>query len=213
MPYRPPHDAAPPPNWPESVQYLTKPRLSPSLPPELIPLICSTSKFDPRPVTHPAHVVIKRITQAGHPANGQNGLFAKIKIGPGVLIIPYLGIIHATFSPDEQSSELPHTRKEGQHDESDYDLSLLRLSSSDPRNPFPGHHVSIGVDANISGNAGRMINDYRGVAGQANAEFRVGRGEGGEMRMELWSLKQGVSKGDEVLVSYGKGWWGARNGG
>jgi hypothetical protein len=37
-----------------------------------------------------------------------------------------------------------------------------------------------------------------------------GQGENGELRMEIWALKNGIGKGEEVLVSYGKGWWGAR---
>lgn len=219
MPPRPPHEAQAPPNWPETAQYLIKPRLSASFPAQLIPLITSPSspKFTPHPSTHPAHVTIKRITTVGHPACGQNGLFARSKIPGGSLVVPYLGIIHASYNPEASVS--PPTLPAGlldagaEHAKSDYDLSLLRISASDPRNPFPGVHVSIGVDADKSGNAGRMVNDYRGVAGQPNAEFRVGRGEGGDMRMELWSLKEGVKKGDEVLVSYGKGWWADRRAG
>lgn len=126
--------------------------------------------------------------------------------------MPYLGVIHASYILEDLSLtvDLPGLGNVDQHAESDYDLSLLRISASDPKNPFPGAHISIGVDADKSGNAGRMVNDYRGVAGQPNAEFKVGKGPGGDMRMELWSLKDGVKKGDEVLVSYGKGWWAGR---
>jgi hypothetical protein len=61
------------------------------------------------------------------------------------------------------------------------------------------------------GNAGRFVNDFRGIGTASNAEFKLGRGEGGELRMEIWALKgKGVGKGEEVLVSYGKSWWGAR---
>lgn len=28
--------------------------------------------------------------------------------------------------------------------------------------------------------------------------------------MCVWSGKDGIGKGDEILVSYGKGWWDAR---
>lgn len=200
------HDAAPPPNWPASVIYLSKPRLSPKFPPSLLPFI-ATPNFNPHTTKHPSHVQIKRIAEASHPAYGQLGLFAKQKIKENELVIPYLGIIHVTFTPDDGSDPILD-----EHSESDYDLSLLRISSSDTRNPFPGQHISIGIDAAREGNAGRFVNDYRGVkpAGP-NAEFRVGKGEGGELRMEIWSLRGGIGKGDEVLVSYGKGWWGARN--
>ena len=120
-------------------------------------------------------------------------------------------MIHASFTPAENYEgtqiQLP---PDDEHKDSDYDLSLLRLSASDPRNPFPGLHVSIGVDAAQCGNAARFVNDYRGIGSAPNAEFRQGKGEGGELRMELWSLKGGIPKGEEILVSYGKGWWGAR---
>jgi hypothetical protein len=128
------------------------------------------------------------------------------------MIIPYLGMIHHTLVPVD--SNTPTAAAAGSEleneSESDYDLSLLRLSHADPKNPFPGHHVYIGVDAASVGNAGRFVNDFRGVGTAPNAEFKLGRGEGGELRMEIWALKSGVAKGEEVLVSYGKSWWGAR---
>lgn len=206
MPVRQAHEGTPPPHWPEAITYLTKSRLSPTFPPSLIPLLyhpAPGTKFTPRPTPHPAHVVIKAITTPGHPANGQLGLFAKRKIVGGELIIPYLGIIHHTLTPIDSTVI--------EEDESDYDLSLFRLSGADARNPFPGNHISIGIDAATMGNAGRFVNDFRGIGAAPNAEFKVGRGEGGELRMEIWALKgKGIGKGDEVLVSYGKSWWGAR---
>ncbi|OCF36868.1 hypothetical protein I317_03263 [Kwoniella heveanensis CBS 569] len=251
MPPRQGHDVPPPPNWPETVTYLHKSRLSPSFPPSLLPLLyhpstspstvtaVSRTTYNPRPIKHPPSIMIKRIAQIGHPANGQFGLFAKGKIKPDELIIPYLGVIHATLTPDvsDAASNGVEDEKSGgdvdEHTESDYDLSLLRLSASDIRNPHNaqtgestgGYHVSIGVDAAKAGNAARFVNDYRGIKdkqqGGANAEFRLGQGENGELRMEIWSLKAqggknasaskgGIEKGEEILVSYGKGWWGAR---
>lgn len=209
------HDATPPPHWPENVVYLTRPRLSATFPAALIPLLYDTpcpaptpaqAKFAPRPISHPASVQIKAISSAGHPAHGQLGLFTKKKLGGGELVIPYLGVIHHTLLP-ASDADIPQSQQE---EESDYDLSLLRLSHADPLHPFPGHHVSIGVDAAQQGNAGRFVNDFRGIGPAPNAEFRLGKGEAGEKRMEIWSLKQGIGKGEEVLVSYGKGWWGAR---
>ena len=220
------HDSTPPPGWPTGVVYLTKPRLSPTFPAPLQPLLTpsasSSGKAVSRPVPHPAQLAIKTITTPGHPAQGQAGLFVKKKIGPNELLVPYLGVVHASFTRDPDigledgasspsPSPSPATGPD-EHAESDYDLSLLRLSSADPRNPFPGYHISIGVDAARCGNAGRFVNDYRGIGTAANAEFRLGQAETGELRMEIWSLKSGVGKGDEILVSYGKGWWGARNG-
>ncbi|EIW70619.1 hypothetical protein TREMEDRAFT_23673, partial [Tremella mesenterica DSM 1558] len=137
---------------------------------------------------------IKPILDPSHPAHGQYGLFTKRRISPSELIIPYLA---GDTAVDEEQ-------------ESDYDLSLVRISSHDPNNPRKGWHVSIGVDAAKAGNAARFVNDYRGIAVSPNAEFRIGTGEGGEVRMEIWSLKKGLGKGEEVLVSYGKSWWNAR---
>lgn len=206
-----PHDGPVPPQWPEEVVYLRKPRLERSFPTSLIPFI-ATPRFAPHPSPHPAGVVIKRVAEASHPANGQRCLVARKNIKGGEMIIPYLGIIHVTFTPSEdlEHSDATTPPPQPSHEDSDYDLSLLRVSASDPRNPYPGYHVSIGVDAAEMGNAARFVNDYRGIGSAPNAEFRLGKGDGGEMRMEVWSLKSGVSKGQEVLVSYGKGWWGAR---
>ncbi|WVW83888.1 hypothetical protein I302_105910 [Kwoniella bestiolae CBS 10118] len=219
MPPQKGHDTPPPPNWPEGVIYLIKPRLSPLFPPKLIPLLSPNSKtFNPKAIKHPSSVQIKRIETEGHPAKGQNGLFAKSKIKGGEMIIPYLGVLHSTLIPDDlDENEIEILRQKDPHSSSDYDLSLLRISSSDIRNPFPGKHVSIGIDAAKMGNAARFVNDYRGLPIQngntgPNAEFRMGQGEDGGLRMEIWSLKGGVGKGEEIRVSYGKGWWGARRG-
>lgn len=58
------------------------------------------------------------------------------------------------------------------------------------------------------GNAARFVNDYRGIGSKPNCEFRTSSSEG-YLRMEIWTLTE-IKKGDELLISYGKGWWGAR---
>lgn len=154
--------------------------------------------------------MIKTVNKPGHPAHGQRCLVAKKRIGANELIIPYLGVLHLSFTNDEGNRiALAGTPAADEHDSSDYDISLLRLSSADPKNPY-GVHLGIGVDAAKAGNAARFVNDFRGIGEAPNAEFRLGKGEGGEARMEVWSGKNGVAKGAEVLVSYGKSWWGAR---
>jgi len=91
------------------------------------------------------------------------------------------------------------------HADSDYDLNLDR-------------ELGIGIDADERGNEARFINDYRGVAERANAEFkevwderRKERGMGvwvlGERKSGKW---KGIKRGEEILVSYGRGFWGAR---
>ncbi|KAL1738668.1 hypothetical protein HDZ31DRAFT_50636 [Schizophyllum fasciatum] len=130
-------------------------------------------------------VAIKRISEAGHPAAGQLGLFATKKIPPKTRIVYYIGEVHA----DERL-------------ESDYDLCLHR---------FPGG-ASIGIDASKVGNAARFVNDYRGVRPKPNAVFKDERhAASGELRIAIWSGTEGIRKGEEILVSYGKGWWTARN--
>jgi hypothetical protein len=107
----------------------------------------------------------------------------------------YLGVIHASStSPDDP------------HSSSDYDLSLDRFTG-------------LGIDAALGGNEARFVNDYRGVAAKPNAEFRAcWHPVRKERCMGVWVLpagknakgKGGVAKGEEILVSYGRGFWSAR---
>ncbi len=60
------------------------------------------------------------------------------------------------------------------------------------------------------GNEARFINDYRGIKSKPNALFKEGRKANGELRMSVWSDSEGIKKGEEILVSYGKSWWRAR---
>ncbi|KAI0308248.1 SET domain protein [Multifurca ochricompacta] len=57
----------------------------------------------------------------------------------------------------------------------------------------------------------RFVNDYRGIQPKPNAEFADRRTTGGDLRMGIWSLAEGIRKGDEIVVSYGKAWWMARS--
>ena len=79
-------------------------------------------------------------------------------------------------------------------------MSLCRLSGN----------VSIGIDASVMGNQARFINDYRGIANKPNAIFQDDRTQSGELCMNVWSFKQEIKKGEEIVVSYGKSWWTSR---
>jgi hypothetical protein len=68
----------------------------------------------------------------------------------------------------------------------------------------------VGLDASTMGNEARFINDYRGIRAKPNALFCDRRTAAGELRMSIWSSAEGVKKGEEILVSYGKAWWRAR---
>ena len=140
-------------------------------------------------------VNIRAISSPVHPANGQYGLFASRHLAPDTLILFYLGVFHAEADTNPTS---------------DYDLSLDR-------------HLGVGIDAATSGNEARFINDYRGITDKgANAEFRevwceCGHGKF-ERRMAVFVLPAGKSgkraagirKGEEIVVSYGKGFWNER---
>jgi hypothetical protein len=139
-------------------------------------------------------VRIKRIEEPNHPANGQRGLYASQHLPAGSLIIFYLGYVHDEAETDPTS---------------DYDLSLDR-------------ELGIAVDATRHGNEARFINDYRGVAEAPNAEFRdvwaSMAGNKYEKRMAVFVMgagksgkkAKGIAKGEEIVVSYGKGFWSER---
>jgi len=113
---------------------------------------------------------------------------------PDSFIICYLGYVHSQEDTDLSS---------------DYDLSIDR-------------ELNIGIDATHMGNEARFINDYRGIGPAPNAEFRdiwidVGQGVL-EKRIGVYVLSagksgkraKGITKGAEILVSYGKGFWHER---
>ena len=140
--------------------------------------------------------MIRKINDDKHPAHGQCGLFAAQPLAPEKFILPYLGHVHGEMGADESS---------------DYDLRLDR-------------DLGISVDAAAMGNEARFINDYRGVprATGPNAEFKdtwidVGHNHK-EKVIGVYILpagksgkrSSGIQKGDEILVSYGKGFWSSR---
>lgn len=98
---------------------------------------------------------------------------------------------------------------------SDYDLNLDR-------------ELGLSVDAARSGNESRHANDYRSIAERPNASFedifievkskKRADGHKWERRVAIFVLpagkaqkrKNGIRAGEEILVSYGKGFWEAR---
>lgn len=194
-----------PKNWPEHLPYLTSPAYSPSLSKsQLQSLRAKPTSADhsgrheiPRDLKPgpSANVKITPISDPKHPACGQAGLFATRPLPPGSLILPYLGEIHPSDS--------------ALHASSDYDLWLDRSGD-------------VAVDAARMGNEARFVNDYRGVPGavRPNAEFcEVWDVRRGEKTMGVFVLPMGkkekgkgggITKGQEILVSYGRGFWGKR---
>lgn len=181
-----------PTGWPTDVKYIVNQTYASQLPSKLAMRVRGTGAKSSS--SKCAWVKIESITSASHPADGQRGLFATRKIPPNTHVLDYLGEVHS----DER-------------EESDYDLSLLRLNTSEVVEMGVGDEpVSIGVDAQDMGNEARFINDYRGVAESPNVEFKD-HVVNGELKMGVFSGPKGVGKGKEILVSYGKGWWKARN--
>lgn len=228
-----------PKNWPPGLPYLTSQTLSPTLTPAHLAALQTRPSDLPAAHSLPASTPrgpssLVRITpiptSSPHPAAGQAGLFAAKDLKAGAFILRYLGVVHASSSHPETIQSLSETEtgktRDDPHAESNYDLSLDR---------FHG----LGIDADKQGNEARFINDYRGVPDRegrkANAEFREVWDEArGERAMGVWvlgggkeaaaggkagkSLKNGaggkagvgIKKGEEILVSYGRGFWGAR---
>jgi SET domain-containing protein len=118
-----------------------------------------------------------------------------------------------------------HDSGHADHARSDYDLWLDR-------------DAGVAVDAAAAGNEARFVNDYRGVRARPNAEFRecwdprvgqkcmavfvlpagkkamaaaAGAGEKGPKKGgAAAAAAAGIAKGEEICVSYGKGFWGKR---
>jgi hypothetical protein len=194
-----------PKNWPSHISYLTTPCYSPTITaPHLSTLRTRPTTSQETPHNTPKGpcplVRITTITSPAHPAYGQSGLFASRDLKPGKFILQYLGEIHAP--PPSLNNGNPALDP---HADSDYDLSLDR-------------EKGIAIDADRKGNEARFINDYRGIAERPNAEFKeVWDGNRKERGMGVWVLGEGrrgkgrgLRKGEEILVSYGRGFWGAR---
>ncbi|KAK6856294.1 SET domain-containing protein [Apiospora arundinis] len=194
-----------PKNWPPTLLYLTQPSYAPHVTKEQLnalrtrgpDLIYEIPLSLPRGPS--ALVKITPISQPSHPANGQAGLFATRNLAPGSLIIPYYGVVHSDLALPQHKSD---------HEKSDYDLRIDR-------------DARLAVDAAKAGNEARFVNDYRGVRERPNAEFC----ECWDLRLKQKSMavfvlpagknatkkgEGGIAKGEEICVSYGKGFWGNR---
>lgn len=204
------HDQPCPRNWPEDVSFLSDQTYSLAVTTETqaalgrttaesanFPRIIADLWKPPNP-----RVKICTIAEEKHPACGQRGLFAAQPLAPNTFICLYLGHVHTNSLSDTD----PH---------SDYDLNL-------------DGDLGLSVDAGSSGNESRFVNDYRGIAERPNVEFvdcmievpctkRAG-GLKWERRVGICVLsagkagkrKKGVMEGEEILVTYGKGFWEGR---
>ncbi|KAG9247193.1 SET domain-containing protein [Calycina marina] len=189
-----------PKNWPSHTPYLTTQSFSPTLD-QAVAASLRTRPKDAQDITAAkgpcALVKITPISTPTHPACGQAGLFAVRDLKPGTFILQYLGVVHAPSTAAPEKRDL--------HAESNYDLSLDR-------------ELGACIDADAMGNEARFINDYRGIGNRPNAEFKeIWDPRKRERGMGVWVLGEGKSgkgkairKGEEILVSYGRGFWDGR---
>lgn len=196
----------PPQSWPANMPYLSTMHLDSSLntdqqalfhPVNLLGteayIVSSQCVFSPN-TNH--LVTIEAIKTPLHPAFPQSGLFAARQLAPGTHILDYTGLLHSC--PLVTCST------------SDYDLAFLDRDSS------------LAIDGANMGNESRFINDYHGIRDGPNAVFEEyyvkvkgakGKDEW-EARMGVWVNPNSGSivKGEEICLSYGKGYWRARLG-
>ncbi|KAJ3355116.1 hypothetical protein HDU83_004013 [Entophlyctis luteolus] len=219
-------------NWPPDVVYTDDYDLASVGLTRLPPIDTVTAarlkleQFPPKPRAHP-HARITRITDPRHPANGQFGLFATADLHCGQHVVDYIGeVIRAD---DDRVKTSDYVLDFGGGGEG------IRISIGGSADA----EVRLAIDGARVGNEGRMVNDFRGVpappdythksfakkksanpeyAGfanksKANVEFRcyINRSCCGEMRMGLFVCDaRGIKRGQELLVSYGKGYWASR---
>lgn len=199
-----------PKNWPAQIKYLIVPSYSSTL----TAADFSTLRTKPdNAIENPSNVTrgpcklvkIKDIQDPAHPACGQSGLFATKDLKPGSFLLEYLGEIHASIDSASHNEQQVPSLVVDDHAHSDYDLSLDR-------------EASLAIDADKMGNEARFVNDYRGIKTRPNAEFKeVWDPRRKERAMAVWVVPEGKSgkgtgirKGDEIVISYGRGFWGAR---
>ena len=126
----------------------------------------------------------QRIVDANHPARGEHGLFASRKLERGERIVDYLG--HVSLRGNESQT-------------SDYTASF-------------GDAHELALDAEKMGNEARMINDFRNTGKRANALFDQYVDAAGDTKLGVFVGPHAIGKGEEILVSYGKGFWRNRVG-
>ncbi|KAH0354240.1 hypothetical protein KCU81_g1201, partial [Aureobasidium melanogenum] len=188
-------------DWPEDIEYLRRPKISPAVPAIALKILntptaatASFTRFSADALSFPnPDVRIVPLNDPDHPANGQYGLAAMKHFHPGNFILPYIGRLH-TNKPEDTDPD------------SEYDISLDR-------------DLDLAQDAAKSGNEARFINDYRNIADAPNAEFRDIWVQTAEKKWERWigiftvttgksgMRRNGIRPGEEILVSYGKGFW------
>ncbi|KAH8916561.1 hypothetical protein BT69DRAFT_1228279 [Atractiella rhizophila] len=202
-----------PKNYPSNLRFHPTPLPSNRVSLSLLYMSTYCTPLPPSSVIPTASLVsILPIDSPSHPANGQRGLFARRKLEKGTQIVDYSGVVHLEAESDPAS---------------EYDIcidSFFVPDSSEEIGEVEGTWERISIDAQNGGNEARFVNDYRGVPGveRPNCEFRIrevdadnaNHGTMGKMKRMCVVVckKEGIKKGEELLVSYGKGFWRGRLG-
>ncbi|KAH0492848.1 hypothetical protein TgHK011_007778 [Trichoderma gracile] len=190
---------------------------------DTLPLIPASS---PATETPCPRVKILPITNPLHPAHGQFGLFAATNILPGELIVAYLGRLHGRGTTSEESDYDIWLERE-------MDVAVdAALGGNEGRfvNDYRGVPV---VTASLPSSSSSSSSSAAAAAagrerskGRPNARFgnafcerwgevcvgvwAVGGGAGGKKGKKKKGGEGGIRKGEEILVSYGKGFWEER---
>lgn len=130
-------------------------------------------------------VKVRFVTDEGHPARGERGLYANKKFAPRERIIDYHGVVTTSEDADETS---------------DYCLAF-------------GLRNELAVDARRAGNEARFANDFRNTGKAQNAKFDAYTDEKGDYKLAVFAgPTKAIAKGEEILISYGKRFWASRFG-
>mmetsp|Transcript_29119 Transcript_29119/g.71037 ORF Transcript_29119/g.71037 Transcript_29119/m.71037 type:complete len:187 (+) Transcript_29119:85-645(+) len=90
-------------------------------------------------------------------------------------------------------------------------VGKIRLESEESKNSdyIIAFTENLSIDAEKFGNEARFINDFRGTGGTQNVKFDTYASDGGT-RLGVFSLSKQIKKGEELLVTYGRGFWKER---
>lgn len=170
--------------WPEGVVYSNDYKWDSSVPPALVALYRPTDGGCRRRPPRPSPRCYSfRIRDEDHPAYNQNGLCAAVDLTFGAWVLDYGGIVTPKSEQDATSEYACEFGKKGE----------------------------LTLDSTAWGTEARFINDYRNTGRAQNVDFHLRRDRRGELRQGVYvSAKQGVRAGDELLISYGQGFWRTR---
>ena len=173
--------------WPCGVSYSNDYKWQDTVPAALIAMYRpSRGAVRRRPDRASPRCYAMRITDPDHPACDQNGLYAAVDLQCGDWVLDYSGIVSVRSEADAASEYACEFGEQGE----------------------------LTLDATQWGNEARFINDYRNTGQAKNVEFRTRRDRRGELRQGVYvTAKQGVRAGDELLISYGQGFWRAKTNG